>query len=110
MCEFLLSRPSISREKKVHKKKKYFVTIDDDGNPLRAARLPVVTEKKKKQNRGNTLQRCSVKSRADNDDNVVKKQRAEQISIFYHDAHSLVALMTQHGRVCRRKSKVRPVL
>lgn len=58
---------------------------------------------------GNTLQRCSVKWHADNDDDVVKK-RAEQISIFYHDAHSLVALMTQHGRVCRRKSKVRPVL
>lgn len=61
---------------------------------------------------GNALQRCSVKSRADNDDDdddVVKK-RAEQISIFYHDARSLVALMTQHGRVCRRKSKVRPVL
>lgn len=66
------------------------------------------TEKKKKG--GNALQRCSVKSRADDDDDDVVKKRAEQISIFCHDARSLVALMTQHGRVCRRKSKVRPVL
>lgn len=60
-----------------------------------------------KKKEGNILRRCSVKSRADDD---IVKERAERISIFYHGAHSLVALMTQHGRACRRKSKVRPVL
>lgn len=47
MCKFSLPRPTIAREKKCIKK--YFVTIDDDGNRLRAAGLPVVYRKKKKE-------------------------------------------------------------
>lgn len=51
-------------------------------------------------------QRCSVKSRV----NHRGGNERNEILILYRGAHSLVALMTQHGKVCRRKSKVRPVL
>lgn len=55
----------------------------------------------------NIPQRCSVKSRVDDD---VVKERTEWLQILYRDVRSLVVLMTQHGRTYRRKSKVRPVL